>query len=83
MGTIADIREGVNSGAWSVGIITGSNELGVTLEEYSRMADDERTPLKREVKERMLSAGAHYVLDTIRELPVCINEINRIMAVNA
>ena len=31
--TIADIREGVNAGVWSVGVIMGSNELGLTEEE--------------------------------------------------
>ena len=28
--TIADIKEGVNAKVWSVGIVTGSNEMGVT-----------------------------------------------------
>ena len=27
----------------------------------------------------MLDAGAHYVLDSIRELPACIEEINASM----
>lgn len=26
--TVADIREGVNTKVWSIGIITGSNEMG-------------------------------------------------------
>jgi phosphonoacetaldehyde hydrolase len=28
------------------------------------------------VRERMLAAGAHFVLDTIAELPACIEKIN-------
>ena len=32
--TIADIREGLNAKVCSVGVITGSNELGLTEEEY-------------------------------------------------
>ena len=32
--------------------------------------------MKGEVRERMLAAGADYVLDSIVELPECIMEIN-------
>lgn len=28
--TIADIKEGVNAGVWTVGVILGSNEMGLT-----------------------------------------------------
>ena len=31
--TIADIREGINAKAWTVGVVLGSNELGLTQEE--------------------------------------------------
>ena len=33
--TIADIKEGVNAKVWSVGIVTGSNEMGLTEEDIS------------------------------------------------
>ena len=67
--TIADIREGVNAKAWSVGIITGSNELGLNEEEYNAMSADRLAEMKREVAERMRAAGANAVLDNITELP--------------
>ena len=31
--TIADIKEGVNAKVWTVGVVPGSNELGLTLDE--------------------------------------------------
>ena len=74
--TIADIKEGVNAKVWSVGIVTGSNEMGLTEEEYNHRSSDELIELKREVRERMLNAGAHFVLDNITELPSCIEKIN-------
>lgn len=74
--TIADIREGLNAQVHTVGIITGSNELGLTQEEYDSMPADELATLKEEVRSRMQDAGAHYVLDTILELPSCIKDIN-------
>lgn len=75
--TIADIKEGVNAKVWSIGIITGSNEMGITEEEYNRRTPDELAALKLEVRERMMAAGAHFVLDNITELPACIEKINR------
>lgn len=75
--TIADIKEGVNAKVWTVGLITGSNEMGISEEEYNRRSADELAGLKHEVRERMLAAGAHFVLDNITELPACIEKINR------
>lgn len=75
--TIADIKEGVNAKVWTVGLITGSNEMGLSEEEYNRRSADELVGLKHEVRERMLAAGAHFVLDNITELPACIEKINR------
>ncbi len=74
--TIADIKEGVNAKVWSVGIVTGSNEMGVSEEEYNSRPAEEWESLKKEVRERMLAAGAHFVLDTIAELPACIEKIS-------
>lgn len=75
--TIADIQEGLNAKVWSIGIITGSNEMGLTEKEYNHRSAEELILLKREVRERMLAAGAHFVLDNITELPACIEKINR------
>lgn len=73
--TIADIKEGVNAKVCSIGLITGSNEMGLTEAEYNAMPIAERDRMKQEVRERMLAAGAHYVLDSIIELPACIRQI--------
>lgn len=73
--TTADIREGLNAKVYSVGVITGSNELGLTEEEYTAMPSDELAVLKQAVRERMLAAGANAVLDNIRELPELIGKL--------
>ena len=49
--TLADIREGVNAGVWSVGLITGSNEMGLTEEEYNRCPVDELAKMKADEDE--------------------------------
>lgn len=75
--TVADIKEGVNAGAWSVGVIMGSNELALTQEEVICMERDELDKLKAQVRCRMLKAGAHYVVDSITELPNIIDVISQ------
>lgn len=75
--TIADIREGVNAKVHTVGIIIGSNEMGLTETEYNALSDYNKQQLKKEIRERMLKAGANAVLDTISELPAYINQLSK------
>lgn len=77
--TVSDIREGVNAGVWTVGIVTGSNELGLSEEEVKAMPADELSRLKLEVRMRFCAAGADYVIDNITELPQLIEAINKRM----
>jgi len=78
--TVVDIQEGKNAGAWSIGILTGSNLLGLTQAEYEAMAPDELEQRKQAAAERYLEAGADLVIGSIRELPDAVAEINRRMA---
>ena len=75
--TIADIKEGVNAKVWTVGVVLGSNEMGLTQEETAAMPAAELECRKTEVRRRMLEAGAHYVVDSIEELPAVIEGINK------
>lgn len=74
--TVADIQEGVNAKVWSVGVILGSNEMSLTEEEVKAMSAAELEARMADVKERMLSAGASYVIRSMEELPALIEAIN-------
>lgn len=50
---------------WTVGVITGSNELALTEAQVAAMPADELEQRKAAVRRRMEEAGAHYVVDTI------------------
>ena len=78
--TISDIKEGLNAGVWTVGVILGSNELGLTEDEVQKMPAEELKKRMMEVRERMYAAGAHYVVESIEELPALIDCINTRMA---
>ena len=63
-----DIREGRNAGVYTVGIVEGSSEMGLTKEEYDNMGDIERIARVEAVKERFLKAGADEVVLNMRSL---------------
>ena len=77
--TISDIKEGVNAGVWTVGAIIGSNEMGLTEEEFLQLSAEDRKQKMAEVRHRMYAAGADYVVDDITELPALIEAINKRM----
>lgn len=77
--TIADIREGVNAGVWTVGVILGSNELALTHEQVKALPEAQLRERMLTVRHRMLAAGADYVIDDISELPALIDCVNQRM----
>ncbi len=80
--TIADIKEGVSAKVWSIGVVLGSNELALTEEETKAMPAAELEARMKAVEERMLAAGAHYVIRAMDELPALIEKINERMNQN-
>lgn len=73
--TISDIKEGKNAGVWSVGIIKGSSELGLTEAEVNKLTDLEYEKLANGVTEKFKMAGADYVIDSMVDLPKVIEKI--------
>lgn len=77
--TAADIKEGKNAGAWSIGIIEGSSAANMTLEMAAALSEEEKEARFEYAESILKNAGADYVIRTIRELPRVIGEINRKM----
>lgn len=74
--TVADIKEGKNAGAWSIGVVEGSSVANMTLEMAESMSEEEKEARFAKAEEIMKNAGADYVIRTMRELPKVIEEIN-------
>ena len=74
------MEEGKNAGAYAIGVLTGSNLLGLTQEEYDAMDPLALNRKKKEAALCYLHAGADLVIDSIRELPEAIAVLNRRMA---
>lgn len=77
--TIADIKEGFNAGVWSVGVIVGSSQMGLSYEEYMKLDETDRGTRMATVKKQYIDAGADFVIDTIKDLPMLIEKIDRLI----
>lgn len=78
--TLPDILEGLNAGMWTIGVAKTGNEIGLTEQEVSAL---EPEVLKRKLEkayQRMYQTGAHYVVDSISDVPLVLDEINARLA---
>lgn len=75
--TASDMKEGKNAGAWSIGIVEGSSAANLTPESVSTISEKEKKEHFAKAKQILKNAGADYVIQTIRELPGVIKEINK------
>ena len=67
--TLADIGEGLNAGHITVAVTITSNSLGLGEEEAAAMPRTELDAKCAELAKKFREAGAHYVLDSIADLP--------------
>ena len=81
--TAADIAEGKNADCWTVGVIMGSSELGLSREEVAAVSEEKLQYLKAAVRATYYKAGADYIIDDMNELLDVIADINRRLARNA
>ncbi len=70
------ISEGLNAGMWTVGLALSGNEAGMTLEEYLSASSGYKAEKRALATDKLVTAGAHYVVDTIADLPDVISDIN-------
>jgi phosphonoacetaldehyde hydrolase len=73
--TVADIKEGLNAGTWSVGVAGTGNGLGVAASEFQSLEPEQQAERLRKARMELQGAGAHYVIDTLEELPSVVSEV--------
>ncbi|AVK82984.1 phosphonoacetaldehyde hydrolase [Lysinibacillus sp. B2A1] len=74
--TTSDIREALNAGVWAVGVIIGSSEMGLSEEEFNSLSLEEQQIEIEKAKRIFEEIGAHYTIETMKELPALIKIIN-------
>ena len=60
--TVSDIKEGKNAGVFTVGVIEGSSELGLTQEEFEGLSGEEKEQRINKAAQRVRDAGADAVI---------------------
>ena len=75
--TVSDIREGVSAGVWSVGVIEGSSELGLTQEEFEQRSPEQKEKECCRVEQVFRKAGADFVIDNLSQLPALIRMLGK------
>jgi phosphonoacetaldehyde hydrolase len=69
------LGESLAAGGWAVGVALSGNAVGLSLTELRALAPEELRPLRDAAYARLLAAGAHYVIDTIADLPAALAAI--------
>jgi phosphonoacetaldehyde hydrolase len=74
--TVADILEGLNAGMWTVGVTKTGNEMGLAESAVAALPASELACRLNAARERLARAGAHFVIESVAELPQVIREID-------
>ena len=78
--TIPDIDEGLNAGAWAIGVTLSGNEIGLTEQEVAEQPAGVLAPRLEGVRKRMSAAGAHAVVDGAWDCLPVIDDIAQRLA---
>jgi phosphonoacetaldehyde hydrolase len=79
--TTSGIHEAQEAGCWSVGVARYSNYMNInSLEEEAQLSEEEIQKRLHKTKEILWKAGAHYVVDSIADLPSVCEDINKRLA---
>jgi phosphonoacetaldehyde hydrolase len=75
--TVSGIEEGLNAGCWTVGLSRYSNYMNInSYAQESQLSQKEIDYRNNKSKEILSSAGPHYIIDSIKQLPEICYEIN-------
>ena len=73
--TVPDIEEGLNAGAWTIGLSRTGNELGLTEREIAQLEPQILSTRLTTIEWKLRHAGAHYVVESIADVPPVLEEI--------
>jgi phosphonoacetaldehyde hydrolase len=74
--TESDIYEGLNAGAWSVGVAASGNGVGLSEDKFLALSQEERAGRVRKARQDLQAAGAHYVVETLGELNAVLDDVD-------
>jgi len=79
--TVSGIGEAQNAGCWGVGLVRYSNYMNInSLDEEATLSEAEMQRRMAKTRDILVKAGAHYVVDSLVDLPEVIADINARLA---
>ena len=73
--TQPDVYEGLNAGVWTIGLAKTGNEIGLNAGEIEKLSREDYERKIERARTNLHRCGAHYVVDSISEVPPCIDDI--------
>lgn len=70
------IAEGLNAGCWTVGVAISGNANGLSLAQWQALPSAEQAAVRASATQQLHDAGAHFVIDSVADLPPVIARIN-------
>ena len=74
------IEEGRAAGCWTVGVAASGNAVGLSLAEFEALGADDRRLRVAAASAALSDAGAHYVVNTVADLPGVLDAIEARLA---
>jgi phosphonoacetaldehyde hydrolase len=74
--TEVGIAEGLNAGAWTVGVSVTGNAFGLSKDESKALSQAEFERLRAAATAKLAKAGAHYVIDSAADLIPVVETID-------
>ncbi|KRM61253.1 (2-aminoethyl)phosphonate--pyruvate aminotransferase [Paucilactobacillus vaccinostercus DSM 20634] len=74
--TVNDILEGKNAHTISVGVVEGSNVIGLSAAEFDELSELQRQEYCRTARKTFEDAGADFTVDTMADLIPLIDQLN-------
>ncbi len=79
--TVSGVGEALNAGCWGVGLVRYSNYMNInSLEEAAGLPEEEIARRMAHTRRLLEQSGAHYVIDSLVELPEVIADIEARLA---
>ena len=74
--TAADIQEGLNAGAWTIGVAATGNMAGLSQTAFEGLSAPEREARVARARAELERAGAHYVVDKVGDVDGVLDDID-------
>ncbi len=76
--SLNDIREGKAAGVITIGVVDGSNLIGLSQEDFEHLSFAKQNSLRNQALQQFKAAGADYVVNNLKELTQIIKHIDKI-----